>query len=186
MNRKYIVPLIIVGFAIIVVFLIIRLQIISGRMTEEEQNAGTTLAHMKDSLSLVQRDLDTLKQQIPGLGEYMSAIQLHISKLWFAAKASNWDLSMYELNELREAVNGAKDLHLFKNNVNISAVLESVDETQLTELDESIALHDPEKFRNNYGETLTACNGCHQASGYKFIHIVVPKNEPVVNQQWNP
>ncbi len=186
MNRKFLAPLVTALIILALVYLIIRVQTMNNDLSEERRNADASAAQMRDSINLAERTLDSLKQQLPGLGEYMSAIQLHISKLWFAEKASNWDLSMYELNELREAVAGAKGLHLVKNTVNISSVLESVDETQLTELDESIALHDREKFMSNYTETLTACNGCHQAAGYKFIHVITPKSEPVVNQQWNP
>ena len=32
--------------------------------------------------------------------------------------------------------------------------------------------------------TEAACNSCHKAAGYGFIHIVKPIREPVVNQEW--
>src|SRR6266508_4873596 len=28
----------------------------------------------------------------PGLGEFMTTMQLHMGKVWFAGKSSNWDL----------------------------------------------------------------------------------------------
>lgn len=33
-------------------------------------------------------------------------------------------------------------------------------------------------------ETLSACNECHTAAGYKFIHIIRPSAPPVTNQKW--
>jgi hypothetical protein len=43
----------------------------------------------------VQAELENTKKLAPGLGEYMTTIQLHAGKLWFAAKASNWELAAY-------------------------------------------------------------------------------------------
>lgn len=43
----------------------------------------------------------------PGLGEFMTTMQLHMGKVWFAGKASNWDLARYELDELRETMEAA-------------------------------------------------------------------------------
>ena len=34
----------------------------------------------------------------------MTTIQLHAGKLWFAAKAANWELAEYELDELKETI----------------------------------------------------------------------------------
>ena len=57
------------------------------------QDLKTIVESLRDSLKDVQQQLDQLKQQAPGLGEYMSTIQLHAAKLWFADGASNWDLA---------------------------------------------------------------------------------------------
>jgi hypothetical protein len=44
----------------------------------------------------------------PGLGEFMSGIQVHHAKLWFAGKNQNWKLADFEVNELKEALLGIK------------------------------------------------------------------------------
>ena len=46
-------------------------------------------------------------------------MQLHMGKAWFAGKASNWDLARYELDELRESMEAAQNLHATKNGVDI-------------------------------------------------------------------
>ena len=58
---------------------------------------------LQEALKRVQAELALAKELAPGLGEYMSTIQLHAGKLWFAAKASNWELAAYELHELEES-----------------------------------------------------------------------------------
>jgi hypothetical protein len=72
---------------------------------------------------------------MPDLGEYMSTIQLHVPKLWIPAQSSNWGLATYELHELEETIEAAERLHAIKNGVNISTVLQSVEQTQLPFVD---------------------------------------------------
>lgn len=114
----------------------------------------------------------------------MTTIQLHAGKLWFAAKASNWELANYELDELKETMEAAKALNAEKNGVKISGVLDSILQTQVAQLAESIKRKSPTEFQKLYDETLNACNGCHMEAGYKFIHIVRPTAPPVTNQKW--
>jgi hypothetical protein len=148
-----------------------------------EPNGGELVA-LQDSLKRVRGKLATAKESMPGLGDYMTTIQLHVGKLWFAAKASNWELAEYELDELKETMEAAKGLNSEKNGVKISGVLDSVLQTQVAQLAESIERKGPAEFQQSYDETLSACNGCHTEAGYKFIHIVRPSAPPVTNQSW--
>jgi hypothetical protein len=149
----------------------------------KDANAGR-LAALQDSLKRVQTELATARESLPGLGDYMSTIQLHAAKLWFAAQASNWELAKYELDEMRETMEAAKRLNPEKNGVKISGVLDSVLQTQMAQLAESIEHKSPAEFHKSYDETLNVCNGCHAEAGYKFIHIVRPIAPPVTNQSW--
>ncbi len=146
-------------------------------------NTGALTA-LQDSLKRMQADLASTKELAPGLGKYMTTIQLHAGKLWFAAKANNWQLAQYELDELKETMEAAKGLNAEKNGIKISNVLDSVLQTQVAELDKSIKSKKQTDFQKSYDETLSACNGCHTEAGYKFIHIVRPSAPPVTNQQW--
>jgi hypothetical protein len=148
-----------------------------------EPNAGR-LAALEVSIKSVQAELTTAKATAPGLGEYMTTIQLHAGKLWFAAKAANWDLAGYELDELKETLEAAKALNAEKNGVKISNVLDAVLQTQITQLAETVKRRNAAEFQKSYDETLSACNGCHAEAGYKFINIVRPSAPSVTNQNW--
>ncbi len=150
------------------------------------QRLRETVDQLRDSLGAVQKEVQTLRAQTPGLGEYMSTIQLHAAKLWFAARAGNWTLARYEHDEMDETMEAAEALHARKDSVDISAVLESVRQSQLTLLDREISARNWRGFREAYGQTLEACNGCHRPAGYPFIHIILPTREPVTNQEWRP
>ena len=61
----------------------------------------------------LQTQIDSLQSQInnaykPGLGEFMSGIQVHHEKLWFAGTAQNWRLADFEIHEIMEAVDDIK------------------------------------------------------------------------------
>jgi hypothetical protein len=169
---------------IVIVILFGKVSSLGTEVRDLNQRNDRAFATLQDSLKRAQADLAIAKESMPGLGEYMTTIQLHAGKLWFAAKASNWELSQYELDELKETMEAAKALNAEKNGVKISNVLDSVLQTQVAELDKSMKSKSQTEFQKSYDETLSACNGCHAEAGYKFIHIVRPSSPPVTNQRW--
>ncbi len=57
----------------------------------------------------MQAEIDSLKFKLdncykPGLGEFMSGIQVHHSKLWFAGINNDWKLADFEMGEIKEAL----------------------------------------------------------------------------------
>src|SRR5262245_8311464 len=62
-----------------------------------------------DRITQLQRKTDSLQHALnntykPGLGEFMSSIQVHHAKLWFAGQNNNWKLADFEIHEIMEAV----------------------------------------------------------------------------------
>jgi hypothetical protein len=169
---------------VLVIVLLLRIFSLESQIRSLGEGNSRALTTLQDSVKQLQAELATAKEMAPGLGEYMTTIQLHAGKLWFAAKAANWELAEYELDELKETIEAAKGLNAEKNGVKISDVLDSVLQTQVAALDSSIKSKSQTKFQSSYDETLSACNGCHQSAGYKFIHIVRPGAPPVTNQKW--
>jgi hypothetical protein len=169
---------------ILIIILLFKINSLESRVQSLSEPNAAALTTLQDSLKRVQVDVQTAKDLAPGLGEYMTTIQLHAGKLWFAAKAANWDLAEYELDELKETMEAAKGLNAEKNGVKISNVLDSVLQTQVAQLADSIKRKSSGEFQKLYDETLSACNGCHTETGHKFIQIVRPSAPPVTNQKW--
>jgi len=170
---------------ILIIVLFFRLASLDSQITNGgEPPAGA--APLQDSINRMRTDLASTQDSIPGLGEYMTTIQLHAGKLWFSVKAANWELAQYELDELKETMESAKGLNAEKNGVKISNVLDSILQTQVAALDQSIKQKSQSEFQKSYDETLSACNGCHTEAGYRFIHIIRPSAPPVTNQKWDP
>jgi hypothetical protein len=166
------------------VFLLVSITSLRNESSAATDSLGIMINEVDRSVEVLSYKLDSLRTMMPGLGEYMTTIQLHVTKLWFAARASNWGLAAYELNELKETAETVERLHMFKDSVNVSSVLQSVRQSQMGLLGLAIKNRNPRSFNSAYDETLAACNGCHRAAGYGFIHIVTPTSEPVTNQQW--
>jgi len=171
-------------FGILIAVLFFRVLTLESRLRESGIANGGVVAAGQASLKRVETELATVKDLAPGLGEYMTTIQLHAGKLWFAAKAANWDLAVYELHELEETMEAVKKLNAEKNGVKISGVMDAVLRTQIAQLEQTIKRKNPGEFQKAYDETLSACNGCHNESGHKFIQIIRPTVPPVTNQKW--
>jgi hypothetical protein len=180
MNRTILINISLLALAVLAVWLLVRVSYLRG----DADRLSADLVRMQDSLALIRQEADSLMAERPGLGDYMSTIQLHVSKLWFAGRASNWELAEFEVGEIGESIDAAEALHVKKNDVDVSAVLGSVRESQLPQIERAIAAESPRDFNDAYRQTLSACNGCHRPAGYGFIHIIVPKGEPVTNQEW--
>jgi len=124
--------------AVLIVVLFYRVLNVENRLRSSGAPNSVGVAALSESLKRVQAELATTKELAPGLGEYMTTIQLHAGKLWFAAKTGNWQLAEYELDELKETMEAAKGLNAEKNGVKISNVLDAVLQTQVTRLADSI------------------------------------------------
>jgi hypothetical protein len=169
--------------SILIVVLFFRVLSLESQVRATGDSSGG-LAAFQVSLKQVQEELAEAKELAPGLGEYMTTIQLHAGKLWFAAKAGNWELAAYEIHELEETMESVKKLNVEKNGVKISGVMDSVLKTQIAQMEEAIKRKSQVEFEKAYEDTLSACNGCHTESGHKFIQITRPIAPPVTNQQW--
>lgn len=141
-------------------------------------------ARLGAEIALLQRSVDSLKAQAPGLGDYMTTIQLHASKLWFAGQAANMKLVKFELDELGESFEAAERLHVKKNEIDVSLVLMSTRTALFPLIEQSVSKKSTKEFGEAYRQLLVACNGCHKPVGYEFIHIITPTREPVTNQDW--
>jgi len=169
---------------ILIVVLFLRVLSLESRVSKLGEPNGSDLAVLQDFMKRTQAELAVAKELAPGLGEYMTTIQLHAGKLWFAAKAGNWDLAAYEIHELEETMETVKKLNVEKNGVKISGVMDGVLKTQIVQLENAIKRKSQSEFQKAYDETLNACNGCHTESGHRLIRIVLPIAPPVTNQRW--
>ncbi|MEP7376170.1 MAG: hypothetical protein ABI675_22425 [Chitinophagaceae bacterium] len=136
---------------------------------------------------MMQAKIDSLQKQLnetykPGFGEFMSGIQTHHAKLWFAGINSNWPLADFEIHEIEEALEDVQkfcsDRPEIKSIGMITPALDSIKN--------SIQHRDLPLFKSNFLLLTATCNNCHKATDHAFNVVTVPAELPVVNQDFKP
>jgi len=137
--------------------------------------------------AVLQKRMDSLQNEInnsykPGLGEFMSQIQIHHAKLWFAGKYGNWDLANFEIGEIQEALDDIPKYCANRPEVkSIGIIVPAMDS-----LSNAIKEKNENKFDSSFTLLTATCNDCHKATNHGFNMIKIPDIPPVSNQVFRP
>jgi len=122
----------------------------------------------------------------PGLGEFMTLIQMRHAKLWFAAKAKNWDLAAYEIDEIKEGLEDAAKQFPTHDGVPVADMIKTNIDPAIEELEKAVEAKSSTKFTVAFDKLTKACNTCHTGAKKEFIRIQRPTAPPVSNQNFAP
>lgn len=127
--------------------------------------------------------IDSLEKKVadgykPGLGEFMSAIQVHHAKLWFAGTNENWDLADFEIHEIMESIDDIKKYETDRVEVKAIPMIEPA----LDSVSAAIQQKNSTKFKNSFVLLTNTCNNCHKAVNYSFNNVKIPDTPPFSNQ----
>jgi hypothetical protein len=131
----------------------------------------------------LQAQVDSLQRRIsnsyiPGLGEFMSGIQVHHEKLWFAGTAQNWKLANFEIDEIREALDDIQRFCTDRPEIaSIPMILPPMDS-----ISKAVAKQDLPRFKSAFVLLTGTCNNCHRATKHEFNVIQIPTTPPFSNQ----
>jgi hypothetical protein len=120
-----------------------------------------------------------LESLIPDQSHIMADVGDHFTNLWFAGRAENWPLADFYLAETRSHLQWAvRRIPIRKDNqgreVNLVNILESFENSQLTQLKQTIDRKDRPGFETVYKESLTICYSCHKAADKPYLRPQVP------------
>lgn len=116
----------------------------------------------------------------PGFGEFMSSIQTHHAKLWFAGQNQNWKLADFEIHEIRELFDDIKEYHRDRPE---TKPIEMIDPA-IDSMSHAIQQKSASQFASSYTLLTNTCNSCHLKTDYEFIVIKIPDNPPLSNQDF--
>lgn len=138
--------------------------------------------------SSLEKQIDSLKTELnntykPGLGEFMSGIQLHHAKLWFAGINNNWELADFEINEIKEAEDDIKEYCKDRPEIKF---LDKYLTPAMDTIYKTIVEKNKNTFRENFVTLTNSCNNCHKENSFAFNQITIPTTIPVVNQNFAP
>jgi hypothetical protein len=114
----------------------------------------------------------------PGLGEFMTSIQIDHAKLWFAGKAHNWELADFEMHEISEALDDIRTYCSERPEVVSLAMIDPA----LSSLSGAIKQKSDTLFQQSYLALTNTCNSCHRTTNHAFNVIKIPDSPPFGNQ----
>jgi len=138
-----------------------------------------------DNTKVLQARIDSLEKKTattykPGLGEFMSDIQVHHAKLWFAGQNNNWQLADFEINEIKESLDDIKMYCADRPEVkSIGMINQPIDSINYAIQQKNVAM-----FKKSFILLTATCNNCHHATNHAFNVIKVPDTPPFTNQEF--
>jgi hypothetical protein len=136
---------------------------------------------------LLESKIDSLQSRLdktykPGFGEFMSSVQVHHNKLWFAGQYQNWKLADFEIHEIMESVEDIKQYQTEREESKkidiiipaLDSVMQAIDQKNIT------------RFNSSYILLTNTCNSCHRSTKFEFNVVKVPDNPPFSNQSFTP
>lgn len=156
----------------LILFISISLCLLSCNQQTEKTR---TLQNRVDSLE--SKLADTYK---PGFGDFMSTIQVHHNKLWFAGQNQNWELADFEVHEIMEAID---DIKKYQKERKESAMIVTI-EPALDSVNIAIQQKNPVLFKSSFILLTNTCNNCHKETEFGFNVVKIPDHPPFSNQDF--
>ena len=138
-----------------------------------------------EQTQLLQNRIDSLEKKlsdsyIPGFGDFMSSVQVHHNKLWFAGQNQNWKLADFEVHEIMEAIDDIQKYQTErKESQMVGMIVPALDSVNV-----AIQRKSPNQFKRSYTLLTNSCNNCHRATEFEFNVVKIPDNPPFSNQDF--
>jgi hypothetical protein len=138
-----------------------------------------------DKNQVLQTRIDSLEKKIaaaykPGFGEFMSGIQVHHAKLWFAGQNKNWKLADFEIHEIMETI---ADIQQYETERKESQMIGMVDPA-IDSVSYAIKQKNAALFNSSYTLLTNTCNNCHHAANFEFNVVKIPESQSFSNQDF--
>ena len=136
---------------------------------------------------VLQNRVDSLETQLaqtykPGFGEFMSAIQSHHTKLWFAGLHSNWELADFEIHELIEIFDDIQNYETDRMESRSIPIIYA----PLDSINFAIQQKKQKLFQRDFNLLTNTCNACHREVNFGFNVVTIPQFNPFANQDFSP
>ncbi len=149
-------------------FLILTTLIFTTNIIAEDINATVVLTKHNKQLTIGE-----LSEIQPGFGSIMMEFGHRFYIAYYAAKANNWELAKYQIDELLEAQEVAE-----VTRPKYAKQLKSFEDDSIKKLQNSIEAKNWKLFKKRYDETTDACNSCHKVNGHPYIQYQLPEEPP--------
>jgi len=130
-------------------------------------------------IAALKKEIAALKKESyhPELGEQMLGIQIRHARLWFAGEAQNWNLTAFEIQELKEAFDAVVEQnpeHPIFLPDKLSDILPAMTNAPIKALRDAVDHSSKAEFEKAFDSLSAACTGCHHVAGNDFLVIQRP------------
>ena len=124
-------------------------------------------------------EIEQLRGRLPDQSHVMKDVGYHFSNLWFAARAKNWPLAKFYLDETRSHLKWAVRVIPVRKtkggDLDLRVILDALDRTVLADTQKAIDARDLEAFTKAYQQTLAGCYSCHTAAEKPYLRPKIPE-----------
>ena len=135
-----------------------------------------------NQIAALRAEIDQLKGKVPDQSHAMSDVGYHFANLWFAGEKKNWPLARFYLDETRSHLKWAVRIIPVRKtragDLELKGILDAIDKTFLSEIDNSIENKNVEKFTGAYRQTIEGCYACHKAAEKPYLRPQIPQAPP--------
>jgi hypothetical protein len=138
-----------------------------------------------DNSAQLQSQINDLRKQLadtyrPGFGDFMSSVQIHHNKLFFAGENKNWELADFEVHEIMEVLEDIPKFCADRKEIKSLPMMQpAIDSIQNAISEKSAAL-----FKSSYVLLTNTCNNCHRATSFGYNVVKIPDTPPFSNQDF--
>ena len=138
-----------------------------------------------DHAKVLQNRIDSLEHKLadtyrPGFGEFMTSIQIHHAKLWFAGQNGNWDLAEFEIHEIEETFEAIQKYQADRNESKLVGMITPA----IDSVDMAVQQKNSSLFKSSFILLTNTCNNCHRTVNHGFNVVKIPETPPFSNQEF--
>lgn len=124
--------------------------------------------------------IEALEKVILDQAHIMADVGDHFTNLWFAARAENWPLADFYLNETKSHLHWAVRAKPIRkdtqgNDINLENILQAFENGPLGDLKKTVDAKARAGFEKAYRACLETCYACHKASDKPYLRPQVPQ-----------
>jgi hypothetical protein len=160
-------------------------------LAAEEPAAASPAPDSSAAIEKLEQSLKDLSGQLPSQSHTMADVAYHFSNLWFAAKAKNWPLAEFYVNETRSHLRWAVRVRPVRplaggGQLHLADMLTAIEQTTLKEVQDSVRAQDSKRFSTAYKEMLAGCYSCHVAAEKPYLRLHVPERPAETMVEFDP
>ena len=137
-------------------------------------------APTREEFAALKAEVAELRALVPTQAHVMADVEYQFANVWFAARARNWPLASFYVNETRSRINWALRIRPVRKLANgedivLAPYAQNIERVGLDPLKAAVEAQDLNATQTAYRATLAACHACHIAVEKPQLATGIPR-----------